>query len=447
MFPKTNILFVLLLALLALLAPKADTDGLDVPKLVLVAGVAPNRDLLSPNVVPPLAAPNARVGGFCVPKVLVAEEMPKASVVGVGFAPNRGTNGVLLSVEPNIPVVPKAKVGCTFVACTFVAVPTLVAPNAGVVLFVVSKPGVITLVETLPVMPNVDAGAVVPVCVVEPNNGVVVLPNMPLAVPKDVGGFVWPKIEVPLPNTEGVAVIGVELALALENKLDLGVLPDDDTTLVVGTKIEGAVVVGVLNILAVSDVAPDPDAVPKSGRLLLVVLNMFVFVVVIDVVAKMDVVGVPNCEIVVVDVPNCGTVVVDALNCGTAVVVGTPNVGIALLFIVLKLVVLLAVVAGKAIAVDVVLEVLEAPKRNRGLLVDKVGIEEVADVVPSENVDGLDSPNIGAVVVVFVENELFAIVVIEVLGVKLKDVLVTCDNDVAWLLAACDGFPKVFIFG
>jgi len=50
----------------------------------------------------------------------------------------------------------------------------------------------------------------------------------------------------------------------LENKLELGVLPDDDITLVVGIKI-GVVVIGALNILAVPDVAPDPDAVPKSG--------------------------------------------------------------------------------------------------------------------------------------------------------------------------------------
>lgn len=60
-------------------------------------------------------------------------------------------------------------------------------------------------------------------------------------------------------------MIGVELALALENKVELGVLPDDDTTLVVGMKIGGAVVAGVLNMLTVPDVAPDPDAVPKSG--------------------------------------------------------------------------------------------------------------------------------------------------------------------------------------
>lgn len=178
-------LFVLLFALLALLAPKAGTGGLaTVPKLVLVAGAAPKRVLLSLNAAPPLAAPNVRFGGFCVPKVLVAEEMPKASVAEVAFAPNMGTDGALLSVEPNIPVV-LPKVG---VACTFVAVPTLGVPNAGVVLFVVSKPGVIALVETLPVMPN--AGAVVPVCVVEPNNGAVVPPNMPLAVPKDVEDFV-----------------------------------------------------------------------------------------------------------------------------------------------------------------------------------------------------------------------------------------------------------------
>jgi len=255
-FPKTNILFVLLLALLALLAPKAGTDGLDTPKFVLVAGVVPNRDLLSLNVVPPPAAPNVRLGGFCVPKVLVAEEIPKDSVAGVAFAPNMGTDGVLLSVEPNIPVVPP-KAG---VVCTFVVVPALGVTNAGVVLFVVLKPGVIALVETLPVMPN----AVVPVCAVEPNNGVVVPLNMPLAVPKDGEGFVWPKIGVLLPNTGGAAVLGVELVLILENKLELDVLPDDDITLVVGIKI-GVVVIGALNILAVPDVAPDPDAVPKSG--------------------------------------------------------------------------------------------------------------------------------------------------------------------------------------
>lgn len=168
---------------------------------------------------------------------------------------------------------------------------------------------------------------------------------------------------------------------------------------------------------------------------------MFVLVVVIDVVAKMDVVGVPNCGTVVVGVPNCETVVVGVPNCGIAVAVDGPNVGIALLLIVLKLLALLAVVAGNTIDV---LGVLEAPKTNRGLLVGKVDVEEVTDVVPSENVGVLDSPNVDAVaVVVFAVNEPFATVVIEVLGVKLKDLVVACDNDVV-LFA---GFPKAFIFG
>lgn len=166
---------------------------------------------------------------------------------------------------------------------------------------------------------------------------------------------------------------------------------------------------------------------------------VFVVIVVIDVVVKMDVVGVPNCGTVVVGVPNCETVVVDVPNCGTVVVVDTPNVGIALLLIVLK-VVLLAVVAGRTMGV--VLEVLEAPKTNRGLLVDKVGIEEVADVVLSENV--LDNPNVDTVaVVVFTANELFATVVIGVLNAKLKDLVVACGNDVA---SPFGGLPKAFIF-
>lgn len=158
---------------------------------------------------------------------------------------------------------------------------------------------------------------------------------------------------------------------------------------------------------------------------------MFVFVVVIDVVAKMDVVGVPNCGTVVVDVPNCGTVVV----------VDAPNAGIALLLIVLKPFVLLAVVVG---IIDVGLEAVEAPKRNRGLLVDEVDIVEVIDVVPSENIDALGSPNVDAVdavAVVFAVNELFATV--EVLDVKVKGLVVTCVNDVASLFA---GLPKVVIF-
>lgn len=172
---------------------------------------------------------------------------------------------------------------------------------------------------------------------------------------------------------------------------------------------------------------------------MLIVPNIFVLVVVIGVVAKIDVVGVPNCGTVVVGVPNCETVVVDVPNCGTVVVVDAPNAGIALLLIVLRPLVL-AVVAGRIIGVG--LEVLEAPKTNRGLLVDEVDIVEVTDVVPSENIDALGSPNVDAVVVVFAVNELFATV--GVLDVKLKDLVVTCDNDVASLLAE---FPKAFIFG
>lgn len=255
MFPKTNILFVLLLALLALLAPKAGIEeDVDVPaKPVVVAGVAPNGDLLSPNIVPPLAAaPNVRFVGFCVPKVLVVAKGPKVPLAGVAFVPNMGTD-VFLSVEPNILVVPPK---ADDVVCD---VPTLGAPNAGVVLLVLSKPGVIVPVETLPVMLNVDA--VVPACVVELNNGEVAVPNMPLAAPKDGESFVCPKIGVPLPNIEGAAVVEVKLALALANKLELMVLLGEDAVLVVVTKIEGTVVVGLLNILVVPGTA---GAVPKN---------------------------------------------------------------------------------------------------------------------------------------------------------------------------------------
>lgn len=166
------------------------------------------------------------------------------------------------------------------------------------------------------------------------------------------------------------------------------------------------------------------------------------FVVVIDVVAKIDVVGVPNCGTVVVGVPNCcETVVVDVPNCGRVVVVDAPNAGIALLLIVLKPLVLLAVVAGRIIGVG--LEVLEAPKTNRGLPVDEVDIVEVTDgVVASENMDALGRANVD-VVVVFAVNELFETV--EVLGAKLKDLVVACvTNDVASLFA---GLPKAFTFG
>lgn len=418
MLPKTNIVFVLLFALLTLLVPKAGIeDDVDVPaKPVVVAGVAPNGDLLSPNILLLLAAvPNERFVGFCVPKVLVVEEVPKVPLAGVVFVPNMGTD-VVLSVEPNILVVlPKADVVCD--------VPTFGVPNAIVVLFVLSKPEVIVPVDTFPVMLNVDV--VVPTCVVELNNDGVVLPNMPLVVPKDGESFVCPKIGVPLPNIEDVVVVGAKLVLALANKLELIVLFDEGAVLVVVTKIEGTLVVGLLNMPVVPGTV---EAVPKNDWLLLVEPKIFVLVVVFDVVAKMD----------VVDTPNCGTVIVGVLNCGVIVVVDAPNVRTALFFIPPKLVILLAVVTGRTAVVDVVFGVLEVPKTNRGLLVGEVDVEEVVDVL-SENADALDNPVDVDVVndVVFVRfvNGLFAVV-------KLKDLVVTCGNDVVWLKE----FPKAFTF-
>lgn len=160
----------------------------------------------------------------------------------------------------------------------------------------------------------------------------------------------------------------------------------------------------------------------------------FVLVVVFDVVAKMD----------VVDTPNCGTVIVDVLNCG--VTVDAPNVRTALFFIAPKFVILLVVVTGRTAAVDVAFEVLEEPKANRDLLVDEVDVEGVVDV--SENAGALDNPDIdvdvanGVAFVVFV-NELLAAVVAKILDVKLKDLFVTCGNDVVWPL---EGLPKAFTF-
>lgn len=163
---------------------------------------------------------------------------------------------VFLSFEPNILVVPpKAEVTC--------GVPTpLGVPNAGVLLLVLSKPGVMVLVETFPAMLNVEL-AVVLACVVELNNdaGDVALPNIPLVVPKDGESFVCPKIDVLyvllVPNIEGAVVVEVKLLLALANKLEL----DEDVVLVVVTKIEGTVVVGLLNIPVVPGAA---DAFPKN---------------------------------------------------------------------------------------------------------------------------------------------------------------------------------------
>lgn len=227
-------------------------DELDAPKPVVVVGAASNGNLLSPNIVSLLEVPlpNVRVAGLCgVPKVFVEEDVPNAE--------KTGPDDALLSVEPNILLVPP-KAG---VVCAFVTVFILGEPNAGVV---VLKPGVTVLVETFAVMPNVDA---VVVCVVELNNDVVVLPNIPpvvLALPKDVEGFVCPKISELLPNSkEGAVVVEVELALTLENKLELAVLFNEDTALVVEVNIEGVVVFGLVNkLVVVGDVI---DATPKSG--------------------------------------------------------------------------------------------------------------------------------------------------------------------------------------
>jgi len=248
LFPKTNILFVLLLVLLlALLVPKTVIDEVGVPKPAVVVGVVPNRDLPSPNVVLLFVDPNARLVEFGVPKTFVPDDVPKVPAVEDGaFVPNMGTDD-MRSVELNILVV-LPKVGGV---CTFVTVPIFV-PNAGAALFVMSKfEGLIVLVEMLP-----NVGELV-VCVVELNNGGALAPNIaPGFVPKDVEGFVCPKINVPLLNTEDVEV--VELELALENKLEPAVLlREADVT--VEAKIGGSVVFEALNIFV------DLDTAPKTG--------------------------------------------------------------------------------------------------------------------------------------------------------------------------------------
>lgn len=332
--------------------------------------------------------------------------MPNAPRDGAAFAPNIGTDDALLSVGPNIPAV-ALKAG---VVCALVTVAELGVSNTVGVSFAVSKPGAMVLVDVFPVMPNV--GAVV-VCVFEPNNGVVV-PNMVPAelVPRGVVGFVCPKIGEPPPNTEDDVVVEVGGTLTLANRPGLTVLFDVETTLVVGAKIEGAVVFG-LNTALVTGTG---DVVPKSGWL--VEPKMFVVGIVLDEVAKMDVVGVPN----------CGTVVILAPNCGIAAAVVAPNIGTAVLLVVLKPVVLGAGAAGRATGVDAVLGVLAAPKTNTGLLIDDV--EEVMDA-PRENVGALGELNAGVAEVVAV-NALFVevneLLVAGVLDVKLNDLVVTCGN-------------------
>lgn len=255
LLPKNMLLVLLLVLLLALPVPKA---GREVPKPpVVVAGVAPKGDLPSPNVAAPLLvvpAPNAKPAEFC-PKVFVVEE--GKAPTAVTFVPNAGTD-VLSVPEPNkLPPVVPPKAGVLAVFCTFAAVAALGAPNAGVALLAALKAGVMVLPADALAMPNV--GAVV-VCV-EPNNGADVLPNMLAPLPKDVVGFACPKIaDVLLPNTDD-AVVEFVLMFALEKRPELAGLSDEDA-LVIPTKIDAAVVFGLLNIF----VAPGVDvAAPKTG--------------------------------------------------------------------------------------------------------------------------------------------------------------------------------------
>lgn len=157
----------------------------------------------------------------------------------------------------------------------------------------------------------------------------------------------------------------------------------------------------------------------------------------LDVAAKMDVVGVLNCDTVVVGTPNCGVLVVGVLNCVVTVVVGVPNAArVTLSFIVSKPVVpVLAVVA----AVTIVLALL-APNTNKDLLVDEV----VMVGVPSENVGAVDNSNVGIVVVVVLAlNEPFVTVDVEAaFDAKPKDLFVSCGSDVVWLVGI---FSKAFV--
>lgn len=215
-------LLVLPLVLFALTVPKT---GRELPKPVVVTGVAPKGNLLSPNVaaLPLFVAPNAKPPEFCPPKVLVDVDVEGKAV------PPKNPGSAAVSVEPNKLVVVPPKVGVlTF--CTFAAVLALGAPNvdAGVALvLVVSKVEAMVLLAGALATPNADA---VVVCVVVANNGDTVLPNMPLpAVPKDVDGFVCPKMAgVPLPNTDDDAVVKFVLTLGPENILGLTGLSDED---------------------------------------------------------------------------------------------------------------------------------------------------------------------------------------------------------------------------
>jgi len=96
--------------------------------------------------------------------------------------------------------------------------------------------------------------------------------------------------------------------------------------------------------------------------------------------------------------------VVDVLNCET-IVVGIPNAGIVLLLIVPKFV---AVVVTD---VETTFGVLEAPKRNRDLLLDEV--VEVTEV-PNGNVDVVGNPKAGIAVVVGIAVVIGIVVVVDI---------------------------------
>jgi len=102
-------------------------------------------------------------------------------------------------------------------------------------------------------LPNVDE---LVVGAVELNNDGVLANIAPVFVPKDVEGFVCPKINVPVLNTEDVEV--VELVFALENKLEPAVLLRE-ADVIAEAKIGDSVVFEVLNIFE------DLDATPKTG--------------------------------------------------------------------------------------------------------------------------------------------------------------------------------------
>jgi hypothetical protein len=108
--------------------------------------------------------------------------------------------------------------------------------------------------------------------------------------------------------------------------------------------------------------------------------------VVFDIAVKIDVVGVLNCE---------------------TIVVGIPNAGIVLLLIVLKFVAVVVTDVETTLG-------LEAPKRNRDLLLDEV--VEVTEV-PNGNVDVIGNPKAGITVVVGIAVIIGIVVVVDIAAV------------------------------